>query len=93
MPILPAATYARAVTVDREIADVIAVNDAHGCLTDPADRDAFTRDRQRAWRDAQRARAVEAGPLLTLEFCSMCDDVAQHTGGKCDECGHRAAIA
>ena len=49
--ILPASTYARAVVQDREIVDVIAVNEAHGCLDD-FDRDTFRRDRQRAWRDA-----------------------------------------
>ena len=34
MPIITARTYSRAVVQDREIADVIAVNEAHGCLDD-----------------------------------------------------------
>lgn len=52
--ILPASTYARAVVQDREIAEVIAVNESHGCLDD-FDRENFRRDRARAWRDVQRA--------------------------------------
>lgn len=51
--ILPARTYARAVVQDREIAEVIAVNEAHGCLDD-GDRESFRRDRARAWRDVTR---------------------------------------
>lgn len=51
--ILPARTYARAVMQDREIAEVIAVNEAHDCLDD-FDRENFRRDRARAWRDITR---------------------------------------
>ena len=50
MPIIAARIYSRAVVQDREIADVIAVNEAHGCLDDH-DRENFRRDRARAWRD------------------------------------------
>ena len=62
--ILPARAYARAVVQDREIAEVIAVNEAHGCLNG-ADRDAFRRDRQRAWRDA-----VSPAPAVTARDTS-----------------------
>lgn len=55
--ILPARSYARAVVQDREIADVIATNEAHGCLDD-WDRENFRRDRARAWRDVTRVHAL-----------------------------------
>lgn len=62
--ILPAATYARAVVQDREIADVIAVNESHGCLDD-SDRENFRRDRARAWRDITARPAPEPAPKDT----------------------------
>lgn len=62
--ILPARTYARAVMQDREIAEVIAVNEAHDCLDD-FDRENFRRDRARAWRDITARPAPKPAPKDT----------------------------
>ena len=67
MPIITARTYSRAVVQDREIADVIAVNEAHGCLDDH-DRENFRRDRARAWRDITALPAPKPAPKDTSDW-------------------------
>ena len=67
MPILTARTYSRAVVQDREIADVIAANEAHGCLDD-FDRENFRRDRARAWRDITARPAPKPAPKDTSDW-------------------------
>lgn len=62
--ILPARVYSRAVMQDREIAEVITVNESHGCLDD-FDRENFRRDRARAWRDVTARPASKPAPKGT----------------------------